>query len=78
MHSLDSILGVLSNSLGERGMPLTLNGARVGLTESGVVVDGQSIELSPREYSLFCELAGQRRRVVSKTELRLAGVGECR
>jgi DNA-binding response OmpR family regulator len=74
-HSLDSILCVLSNSLGERGMPLTLNGVRIGLTESGVLVGGEPIELSPREYSLFCELARQRRRVVSKGELRLAAWG---
>jgi DNA-binding response OmpR family regulator len=53
-------------------MPLTLNGVRIGLTVSGVLVDGELVQLSPREYALFCELARHRRRVISKAELRLA------
>jgi uroporphyrinogen-III synthase len=75
-YSVGTVIGALSNllgaSLGDRAAPITLNGVAVLLTESGALVDGEAVQLSPREYALFCELVRQRRRVVSKTELRVA------
>lgn len=67
---LGPMIRTLTQALHQRGARLTVNGVSIGLTQTGVVVDGAAIGLSEREHALFCELVRNRPSVVSKTDLR--------
>ena len=67
---LGPMIRTLTEALHDRGARLTANGVPIGLTRTGVVVDGAAIGLSEREHALFCELVRNRPSVVSKADLR--------
>ena len=64
------VRAVLRRAVGVEAEPvLTVGGLSIDVPAREVRLDGQSVDLSPREFDLLAYLAGQPGRVVTKREL---------